>query len=59
MRGIGGVAGGVVGYQLDQQIKELDEATAGSGVDVSETPDGTGGERKRREKARARTEQSH
>src|SRR5690606_13795589 len=33
---------GVIGYQLDQQIKELDEATAGSGVDVSETPDGTG-----------------
>jgi outer membrane protein OmpA-like peptidoglycan-associated protein len=40
--GIGGVAGGVVGNQMDQQIKELDEATAGTGVDVSETPDGTG-----------------
>ena len=39
---IGGVAGGVVGYQLDQQIRELDEATAGSGVDVTQTPDGTG-----------------
>jgi outer membrane protein OmpA-like peptidoglycan-associated protein len=38
--GIGGVAGGVVGYQLDKQIKELDEATAGSGVDITETPDG-------------------
>ena len=40
--GIGGVAGGVVGNQMDQQIKELDEATAGTGVDVSETPDGSG-----------------
>lgn len=38
--GIGGVAGGVVGRQMDQQIKELEEATAGSGIDVSETPDG-------------------
>ena len=27
---------------MDQQIRELDEATAGSGVDVTETPDGTG-----------------
>lgn len=40
--GIGGVAGGVIGNQMDQQIRELDEATAGSGVDVSQTPDGTG-----------------
>ena len=40
--GIGGVAGGVVGNQMDQQIKELDEATAGTGVDVSETPEGDG-----------------
>ena len=39
---IGGVGGAGLGYLLDQQIKELDEATAGSGVDVSETPDGTG-----------------
>ena len=38
--GIGGVAGGVVDYQLDQQIRELEEATAGSGVDVTETDDG-------------------
>ena len=38
--GIGGVAGGVVGYKMDQQIKTLKEKTAGSGVDVSETPDG-------------------
>jgi len=38
--GIGGVAGGVVGYKMDQQIKELKEQTAGSGVDVTETPDG-------------------
>ena len=38
--GIGGVAGGVIGYKMDQQIKELKETTAGSGVDVTETPDG-------------------
>ena len=38
--GIGGVAGGAIGYRMDQQIRELDEATAGSGVDVSTTPDG-------------------
>jgi len=40
--GIGGVAGGAAGYQLDQQIRELDEATAGTGIDVSETPEGDG-----------------
>ena len=40
--GIGGVAGGVIGSQIDQQRQEIEEATAGSGVDVSETPDGTG-----------------
>lgn len=40
--GIGGVAGGVIGNQMDQQIRELDEATAGTGIDVSQTPDGTG-----------------
>jgi outer membrane protein OmpA-like peptidoglycan-associated protein len=39
--GIGGVAGGVVGYKMDQQIKELKEQTAGSGVDVSQTSDGS------------------
>jgi len=38
--GIGGVAGGAVGYQMDKQIKELREQTAGSGVDVSESGDG-------------------
>jgi len=38
--GIGGVAGAAVGYTKDKQIKELREQTAGSGVDVSETPDG-------------------
>ncbi|WP_324740740.1 OmpA family protein [Tsuneonella sp. CC-YZS046] len=38
--GIGGVAGGAIGYKMDQQIKELKEQTAGSGVDVTETPDG-------------------
>jgi len=40
--GIGGVGGAVIGNQIDQQIRELDEATAGTGVDVTETPDGTG-----------------
>ena len=33
--GIGGVAGAAVGYQMDKQIKELKESTAGSGVDVT------------------------
>ena len=32
--------GGVVGYKMDQQIKELRESTAGSGVDVSEVDGG-------------------
>jgi outer membrane protein OmpA-like peptidoglycan-associated protein/predicted small secreted protein len=40
--GIGGAAGGYVGYRMDQQIRELDEATAGTGVDVTETPNGDG-----------------
>jgi outer membrane protein OmpA-like peptidoglycan-associated protein len=38
--GIGGVAGAAVGYQMDQQIKELKEKTAGTGVDVTEVDDG-------------------
>ncbi len=38
--GIGGVAGGAVGYQMDRQIKELREQTAGSGIDVSEADGG-------------------
>ncbi len=37
--GIGGTAGAVVGKQFDDQIKELDEQTAGSGVDVEEIGD--------------------
>jgi outer membrane protein OmpA-like peptidoglycan-associated protein len=37
--GIGGVAGGAIGYQKDKQIRELKEQTAGSGIDVTETPD--------------------
>ncbi|MBV7265666.1 OmpA family protein [Erythrobacter ani] len=37
--GIGGSAGAVVGKQFDDQIKELDEQTAGSGVDVEEVGD--------------------
>ena len=38
--GIGGVAGAAVGYQMDRQIKELKEQTAGSGVDVTPVGDG-------------------
>ena len=37
--GIGGSAGAVIGKQFDDQIKELDEQTAGSGVDVEEIGD--------------------
>jgi len=40
--GIGAAAGGYVGYRMDEQIRELDEATAGTGVDVSQTPNGDG-----------------
>jgi outer membrane protein OmpA-like peptidoglycan-associated protein len=40
--GIGAAAGGYVGYRMDEQIKELKESTAGSGIDVTETPDGSG-----------------
>lgn len=39
--GIGGVAGAAVGYTMDKQIKELKEQTAGSGVDVTETDNGS------------------
>ena len=37
--GVGGTAGAVIGKQFDNQIKELDEQTAGSGVDVEEVGD--------------------
>jgi outer membrane protein OmpA-like peptidoglycan-associated protein len=33
--GIGGIAGGAVGAKLDQQIRELREETAGTGIDVT------------------------
>ncbi|MEO9461723.1 MAG: OmpA family protein [Marinomonas sp.] len=36
----GAAAGGIVGYKMDQQIKELKEQTAGSGVDVTEVDGG-------------------
>lgn len=36
----GGAVGGYVGYRMDQQIKELEEQTAGSGIDVTETDNG-------------------
>ena len=39
--GLGGVAGAAVGYQMDKQIKELKEQTAGSGVDVTEVDGGS------------------
>ncbi len=38
--GIGGIAGAAVGYTMDQQIKELRESTAGTGVDIAPTDDG-------------------
>jgi outer membrane protein OmpA-like peptidoglycan-associated protein len=34
----GGAIGGYVGYRMDEQIRELEEATAGSGVDVTQIP---------------------
>ncbi|NNC60041.1 MAG: OmpA family protein [Erythrobacter sp.] len=37
--GIGGTAGAVIGDHFDDQIKELDEQTAGSGVEVEEVGD--------------------
>ena len=37
--GIGGSAGAILGKQYDDQIKELKEQTAGSGVDVEEVGD--------------------
>lgn len=40
--GIGAAAGGYVGYRMDEQIRELEEVTAGTGVDVGQTPDGSG-----------------
>lgn len=40
--GIGAAAGGYVGYRMDEQIREIEEVTAGTGVDVAETPSGDG-----------------
>ena len=40
--GIGAAAGGYVGYRMDEQIRDLEEVTAGTGVDVSQTPNGDG-----------------
>ncbi len=37
--GIGGTAGAVIGDKFDDQIRELDEQTAGSGIDVEEIGD--------------------
>ena len=36
----GGAIGGYVGYKMDQQIKELEEGTEGTGIDVTETDGG-------------------
>jgi outer membrane lipoprotein SlyB len=38
--GIGGIAG-ALGYSMDKQIKQLRESTAGSGVDVTPTDNGS------------------
>lgn len=38
--GIGGVAGAAIGNTMDRQIKELRDQTSGTGVDVTQTPDG-------------------
>lgn len=38
--GIGGLAGGAIGYEKDKQIRQLREATAGTGVDVTTTDNG-------------------
>lgn len=40
--GIGAAAGGYVGYRMDEQIREIEEVTAGTGVNVDETPNGDG-----------------
>ncbi len=40
--GIGAAAGGYVGYRMDEQIRELEEATEGTGVEVTQTPEGDG-----------------
>ncbi|RJY09629.1 OmpA family protein [Aurantiacibacter aquimixticola] len=37
--GIGAAAGGYVGYRMDEQIREIEEVTAGTGVDVVEGDD--------------------
>ena len=37
--GVGGAAGAVIGKQFDDQIRELEEETEGSGVDVTEIGD--------------------
>lgn len=37
--GIGGAAGGYVGYRMDEQIREIEEVTAGTGVNVVENDD--------------------
>ena len=40
VEGVLEAAGGYVGYKMDQQIKEIEEQTAGSGIDVTETDGG-------------------
>lgn len=36
----GGAIGGYVGYRMDQQIREIEEGTQGTGIDVTETDNG-------------------
>ena len=40
--GIGAAAGGYVGYRMDEQIREIEEVTVGTGVNVDQTPNGDG-----------------
>ena len=40
--GIGAAAGGYVGYRMDEQIREIEEVTTGTGVNVGQTPNGDG-----------------
>lgn len=37
----GGAVGGYVGYRMDEQIREIEESTEGTGIDVTQTDDGS------------------
>lgn len=36
----GGAVGGYVGYRMDEQIREIEEGTEGTGIDVTQTDNG-------------------